>query len=1111
MPLLDKLLRHLSTHSLNRSVERTLRGQTTIIQSEPSSFPAILAALLATKMGERTLHNIVVVAENRTSAEIIHDDVSALLDEQVFLIPQREAFPGDVVGIPDNEKSERSVALQAIFLQEISQITKPRIFILPAVVMLEGIAQPKPPLLLQVGDLVDMDELSTILIEQGFDRESMATEPAEFSRRGGIFDIFGWGQNSIIRLEFDDIQLISIRLVDPITQRSIKEVSSASVLISDPSKASNQTIFEQLNPSTTRFILSDAAGIQFSWMDWKRSVDERKEIEHPPYLSVEEAKSKMSQYGKLIFAPLKVDQQIFNSDAEVEEIVLPYQQHEDFKGDLASFEGQFRTMRKQGWSCFLLCDAERQKDRLYELFEDRDDSALIDIPILYPSLHFGFTFLEAKLAIYTEHQLFSRTRRRGRYKRFIPSRTSLKQIEGLKRGDYVVHIDHGIGRFEGLETVRILDSEQECFRIVFAGGVSVLVRMENFSKIQPYRSEETNPTLSRIGGADWVNARIRAKKLASDMAEQIVSIHANRTIITRQPSMPDSSAQHEFEMTFEYEETPDQLVAAEEIKKDLEKDQPMDRLLIGDVGFGKTEVAMRAAWKVLQENRQVAVICPTTVLAAQHGNTFRERFRFTGANVEVLSRFTYPKDVKRILEQVKVGKIDILIGTHRLLSKDVQFKNLGILIIDEEHKFGVKHKEDLKKKRLEVDVLTLSATPIPRTLQLAISGVRDVSFIRTAPAERLPVETEVVAFDERTIREAILREISRGGQVFFVHNRIETMTQIVEKLKQIAPNVSIIMAHAQLPPHQLEQIMLDFVQNKYQVLVSSMIIESGIDLPNVNTLIVNRADMLGLAQLYQLRGRIGRSNRQAYAWLLTPPESILTSNARKRLRTLQEFTNLGTGYNIALRDLEIRGAGNLLGKEQSGMIAEIGLELYLELIEVEIQKLRNEDPSNLGQVKNDLPIRIDFPGEALIPSQYIEDVQERVEVYRRLEKMSNRKELLEIKAELIDRYGKLPESTQRLLNVVQLRILAKLFSISTIQVEEKSITLVANLGESELNVHLDIVQNWMSQFQDLLQRKTAWVVTKPFGVRMEFPKNQTIGDFIEQAINQLYQCCKTNE
>ncbi|MCX7834588.1 MAG: transcription-repair coupling factor [bacterium] len=1113
MELINFLLPKLNSPSLQRIVERSLRGFSTIVKAEPLSFPSIIAALLVQQSQFRSCKKIILVAENRLEADAIHDDANALLGKNVFLVSQREAFPGDVLGAPDNEKSERAIALQAFYQPDEKHV--PALFVMPAVVLLEGISKPEPPIRFQVGDLLDPEELSETLVKAGFDRQTTATEPAEFARRGGIFDIYGWGQNQIVRIELDDIVIESIRFVDPITQRSIQEVNAASILINDPTQSSNEFLLDQINPNEAIFIFSDFTNIHFTWQDWEKSVQEREDLELPPYLSVEEVYSKLKHYTKVLFAPLELDKQIFQNlinGEEIQEVKIPYQPLGYYRGDLETLEGQYRNSKKQGWNCVLLCDTERQRERLYDLFEEKENSVLSEIPIGIPSIHHGFHLLDSKLVVYTEHQIFGRTRRRGRYKQFIPSKTEMKSIEGIRRGDYVVHIDHGIGRFEGLEKVRILDSEQECFRIVFAGGVSVLVRMENFSKIQLYRSEDPNPPLSRIGGSEWANARTRAKRMANEMAKQIINLYANRAIVQRPPLPPDGATQHEFEISFEYEETPDQLTATEEIKADLQKEQPMDRLLIGDVGFGKTEVAMRAAWKVVQENKQVAVICPTTVLAAQHGNTFRERFRFTGANIEVLSRFTYPKDVKRILEELKQGKIDILIGTHRLLSKDVQFKNLGLLIIDEEHKFGVRHKDELRKKRLEVDVLTLSATPIPRTLQMAISGVRDVSFIRTAPAERLPVETEVVAYDERIIKEAILREISRGGQVFFVHNRIETMPQMVEKLKQLLPNVSFAMAHAKLPPHQLEKIMLDFIQNKYHVLVSSMIIESGIDLPNVNTLIVNRADLLGLAQLYQLRGRIGRSNRQAYAWLLTPPESILSGNARKRLRTLQEFSNLGTGYEIALRDLEIRGAGNLLGKEQSGMITEVGLELYLEMLEEAIQQIREESKIVAQELETEsTPIRIEFAGDAFLSSDYIEDIQERVEVYRRLEKMNERNEVLDIQAELKDRYGKIPKETERLLTIVNLRILAKKLKISTITVQRNSILLVANLGNVVPTAQDEKVLAWMNQFKSILDSKNAFVVTKPFGIQISKTLSQDFDDFIQRTINDLYFCCTSSQ
>ncbi len=1109
MTLLDALLPYLHCESIDRAIERTLRGWSTHIPGEADSLPALITGMLLSEADARGIERILAVAPNRTEAEALHDDLMSLCPDRVFLCPQREAFPGDKVGTPPNERSERAVALEKLFAS-VSANDGPVIVVLPAVVLLEGISDPKPPLVFKVGDLLDPEELSEELINAGFSREAMVSEPEEFARRGGIFDLFGWGEQRFLRIELDDIEIVSLRFVDADTQRSVEEVSEAKVRIHSPVQDSTDHILQTLKTKSTRLVISDAAGVSFAWRDWHRAVIERPDVDHPPYLSSNEAAKLINNFGKITFSAFKQDQVTGDEDVPIEEpsehtvIEIKRQPLEEFRGDLDAFEGAFRRLKSQHWNGFLLCDTDRQRERLYDLFEEHEDTALTELPIYVPSLHRGFSLAEAKLMLFTEHQLFGRTRRRGRHRKFLPTGESKRQLEGLRRGDYVVHIDHGVGRFDGIERIRVADSEQDCFKIVFYGSVAVYVRMEQFAKLQPYRAEDGDPQLSKIGNAEWNNLRTKARKMAGDMAKQILELYATRAVIERPPVNPDSASQHEFEAAFEYEDTPDQLTATEEIKQNLESPQPMDRLLIGDVGFGKTEVAMRAVWKVLQEGRQAAIVCPTTVLAAQHGVTFRDRFRFTGANIEVLSRFTAPKEVKRILEESRQGKVDILIGTHRVMSKDVEFRKLGLVVVDEEHKFGVKQKDDLRRKRTEVDVLSLSATPIPRTLQLALSGARDVSYIRTAPAERLPIETEVTPFDERLIREAILRETSRGGQVFFVHNRIETMPQIKMRLEQIVPAIKIAMAHAKLAAHDLERIMLDFLTGRYQVLLSSMIVESGIDMPNVNTLIVNRADTLGLAQLYQLRGRIGRSNRQAYAWLLTPPQLTVSSTARKRLRTLQEFNSLGGGYNVALRDLEIRGAGNLLGKEQSGMIAAIGFDLYLEMLEEAIEALREgRDPETVELPKEEAAIRIDLPGEALLPPEYIETVFERVDIYRRLEEARSIDTVNEIRSDLRDRFGRLPEAVIRLLLVVSLRTEAKRTGISQIAIKPREARIVAKLSEDATTLNHPEVSEWMKRFSGFFENKESWVVSDPLGICVSIRKESSPDEAAARVLQAL--------
>ncbi len=669
---------------------------------------------------------------------------------------------------------------------------------------------------------------------------------------------------------------------------------------------------------------------------------------------------------------------------------------------------------------FLLCDNEGQAERLRELLEaDEAAGGPAAVSILVGGLHEGFVLSDARLVAFTDHELFNRYRRVRRYPRYRGA-GPIEDYQALRVGDYVVHVQHGIGRYQGLEPVVVDDLRRDCLVVAYQGTDKLFVPSDQLDLLEKYVGKEGEvPRLDRLGGKEWARVKARAKKAIKDMAEELLQIYAARQAQPGHGFGPDTHWQRELETSFIYEETPDQAQAVADVKRDMERPRPMDRLVCGDVGYGKTEVAVRAAFKAVMDGKQVAVLAPTTLLAEQHLSTFRERVADFPVKVEMLSRFRTASQQAAILRSLADGTLDVVIGTHRLLQKDVAFKDLGLVVVDEEQRFGVAHKERLKKLRRQVDVLTLTATPIPRTLHMGLLGVRDMSIIDTPPPGRLPIETEIVEWKDEAIAGAVLREMDRGGQVFFVHNRVETIDAIARHLRKLLPEARFAVAHGQMRERELERVMLEFLDRRYDVLVSTLIIESGLDIPSVNTILVNRADTMGLAQLYQLRGRVGRTTLRAYAYLIVPPARSITEVAWKRLAALREFTELGAGFKIAMKDLEIRGAGNLLGPEQHGYVAAVGFDLYCRLLEETVRELKGE------VVEPKFEARIDADVDAYIPDEYVEDSDVKVGFYKRLARTESVEEVAALEEELRDRYGAPPDAATSLFALRALRLEAE--------------------------------------------------------------------------------------
>ena len=714
-------------------------------------------------------------------------------------------------------------------------------------------------------------------------------------------------------------------------------------------------------------------------------------------------------------------------------------------GDVVELGARLAAYESDGYRTAILCDNRGQANRLGDLIMEQDGTVPESLPTV-GRLSEGFVWPGAKLAVVTDHEFFERYHRPTRTR--FRGEAVVKDSGILQPGEHVVHVEYGIGRYQGLRRITVEGTDRECLLIHFAADDKVYVPVENIDLVERYSSDKSAaPELSRLGTASWARVTKKALKAIQAMAIELLELYAAREIRPGYAFPADGDLMASLEDSFIHEETPDQLTAIADVKIDMEKPQPMDRLVCGDVGYGKTEVAMRAAFKAVEAGKQVAVLCPTTLLAHQHGETFGERFRDFPVKVDVLSRFRGPAESKETVRRAREGELDVLIGTHRLLSRDVKFHNLGLLIIDEEHRFGVRHKERLKQLRKEVDVLTLSATPIPRTLYMSLMGARDMSLINTPPRDRLPIQTELGAFSEDVLREAFLRELHRGGQIFFVHNRVQTIQGMAATITSLLPNVRVVVAHGQMKERELENVMRRFLNHEADVLVTTTIIESGLDMPRVNTIIIDRADRFGLAQLYQIRGRVGRSSQRAFAYLMTPPGEVLTSDARRRLSALQEFQALGSGYHIAMRDLEIRGAGNILGQQQHGHLEAIGFDLYCRLLDEAVRDIRGGGQSMLMDVKVDLRV------PAYLPDSYIADPETKMDLYRRLTRVREQCAFGWLRDEIHDRFGPLPGPVTNLLDVSRIRLLAAQNGVEEVRAGRKGLSLFF-AGGREPSAHI---------------------------------------------------------
>lgn len=1114
-----------------RAISANEPGKPVIVSGlRGGALTAFVAALLKEAAANKLASCVLLVTANAERAADHFADFDFFEVGESFHYPKSELLPYE-----EDEPSLEEQLKHLEFLHYLAEEGRRN----PAVCItsLEALLARVPPLdvlrahtlTLRWGETVNTDTLSETLESLGYERVPTVERRGEFSLRGGIVDIFPLDTEHAVRVDLFGTEIESIRWFDVHTQRSLRRLGDLETFTVLPAREKTllEVALRDAKPLVTLLhLLPPDAIILFDTPETFPLLDER-------FHSVV-----MRQYNErcLNDAHIPAPETLYCSLKEIESVSQRFRmvKHSVADESLAcvhfethSFDGvqpsleyyltQIRKRTAENETVAIVCDNIGQAQRMEELLsenglaagvvpdptcpaddiEDRNAreflrlfssstfSSAPPVAVTVGDLHKGFVFPGAQLYVVTDREIFGRYRRRPVHRKLYKG-VAIADVREIRPGDYVVHLDHGIGRFEGIRT-QVMDGRTcEFLEISYADDARLLVPVEKIAYVHKYSGpDQAEPQLDRLGGKRWVQRRTKSKEAVEKLARELAELYARRETARGYAYGPDTHEQIEFEASFLYPETPDQLKAIADVKADMCSPRPMDRLLCGDVGFGKTEVAVRAAFKAIQEKKQVALLCPTTILAQQHFNTFRERFAGYPIRLELLSRFRSAAESKAVLEGLKRGDVDMVIGTHALLSKNVKFRDLGLVIVDEEQRFGVRQKERFKEMRANVDFLTLTATPIPRTLHMALSNLRSMSLITTPPANRHPVKTRIIHFDAEQIEEAILRELNRGGQVYFVHNRVQTIDQVAERLREIVPSARIAVAHGQMPDDELEEVMSRFIDGEYDVLVSTTIIENGLDIPNVNTIIINRADAFGLAQLYQLRGRVGRESRQAYAYLIVPQGQPITEGAVARLAAIEEFAELGSGFHIAMRDLEIRGAGNLLGREQHGTIADVGFELYCKMLEEAVARLQ-------GQLEEEeREVEIQWKVEAYIPPDYVPVESQRVALYKRIIEARSLGELDEVADEIRDRYGEVPRidtegrqtealpiPVENLLTVAAIRILAKRHSVERIVRTPKGFRFYRR----------DIVRDYAQSVRRLIKNSVPVVyIDDPHCLEFEYP------------------------
>jgi transcription-repair coupling factor (superfamily II helicase) len=1060
-----------------------------------------LIAFTAVNVFESAHRQVLLVASDEDRAEKLRDDCALLLGEQqVRFFGAKSSHHGQSLDVSTTiAQIEALKALSGgatVFVvaspQSIAErLPDPKAFRRTIIEIVKGKEYAFQQLVGQIDQL-------------GFERKDFVGGYGEYAVRGGIIDLFPFFGENPIRIEFWGDTAESIREFDVLSQRSIRELQSASIVPSLTTDETDSADEAQIadgaerrhSASVFEYLAAQALIVLDEPEQIEREIDEAAKEHEPELFSSEQVFQQVKEFPVIVCSS-------FSGGINTTDVHA--QPQPAFNGNVNILVESLRKLFDDGYSVYLTSDTKAETDRLNELILEAIDSpqkfsldtqnaisestvdehptSNIKPTFISETIHSGFIYPSARIAIFTEHEIFNRLKRRGLPMRRRFKGISQKELQQLKRGDYVVHVDHGIGTFSGLTKINVAGGEQEVLKLLFLENDVLYVNLNFVNRVQKYSSQDGHvPKLTRLGTGEWDRMRERAKKRIKDIARDIITLYARRKQEQGFAFSSDTHWQKELEASFMYEDTLDQARATLDVKSDMESPAPMDRLICGDVGFGKTEVAVRAAFKAVMDGKQVAILVPTTILALQHFNTFQDRLSRYTTRIENMTRFKSVKEQKRIVETLKHGAIDIIIGTHRILSKDIAFKDLGLLIIDEEHRFGVAAKEKLRQWKASVDTLAMTATPIPRTLHFSLIGARDLSLINTPPRNRIPIITEIIPADTggkqtqwKITKEAILKELHRGGQVYVIHDRVSNIDAIAHQIRTQVPEAKVHVAHGQMSGHELEKTMLSFLEKKYDVLVCTKIIESGVDIPSVNTIIINRADMFGLAELYQLRGRVGRSNVQAYCYLLTPPLTVIPKQTLRRLQAIEEFTELGSGFNLAMRDLEIRGAGNLLGGEQSGFIMDMGFEMYERIVREAVEELRQEEFKEVSNVEfrlsNSKEAVVESDIEALIPDLYIESDAERLDVYRRLYAAKEPGELQAMRTELRDRFGEFPEEVEHLIGLVELRLAASSIGMQKVSLRGDALTLT--MPEHSDTAFYGTPDNTDSPFQRIMKLITG--------------------------------------
>jgi transcription-repair coupling factor (superfamily II helicase) len=980
---------------------------------------------------------LLVLNDKEEAAYYLNDLEQMIGDQDVLFYPASFRRPYQT-----EETDNANVLLRAEVLNRINSRKKPAIIVSYPEALFEKVVTRKEldknTLKVALGDQISIDFINEVLFEYEFKRVDFITEPGEFSVRGGIVDVFSFSNDNPYRIEFFGNEVDSIRTFDVATQLSLEQQKKIAIIPNVENKffqENRESFLDYISEKTVLFIQNTEGFL--SQLDKQFAKAEEafdklsKDIKHATpeqlFLNQEQFVKRALDFSVVELA----SKAIFKTTKKFEFHIQPQ----------PSFNKQFDLLLNNlgenhfnGYKNYLCCSNENQASRFHDIFEDIDEANSESIRKQYKTmvlpLFEGFIDEENQIACYTDHQIFERYHKFSIKNGYSKKQTiTLKELTSLSVGDYVTHIDHGIGKFGGLQKIQVEGKTQEAIKLVYADNDIVYVSIHSLHKISKYNGKDgVPPKIYKLGSTAWKTLKQKTKARVKHIAFNLIQLYAKRRLDKGFQFSPDSYLQKELESSFIYEDTPDQITATADVKADMENERPMDRLVCGDVGFGKTEVAIRAAFKAVDNGKQVAVLVPTTILAYQHFRTFSERLKDMPVTVSYLNRFRTAKQKADTLQKLQEGKVDILIGTHQLVNKNVVFKDLGLLIIDEEQKFGVNVKDKLKTIATNVDTLTLTATPIPRTLQFSLMAARDLSVITTPPPNRYPIETQVIRFNEEAIRDAISYEIQRGGQVFFINNRIENIKEVAGMIQRLVPGAKVGIGHGQMEGKKLEELMLAFMEGEFDVLVATTIIESGLDVPNANTIFINNANNFGLSDLHQMRGRVGRSNKKAFCYFITPPYSMMTGEAQKRINALEQFSELGSGFNIAMKDLEIRGAGDLLGGEQSGFINEIGFDTYQKIMNEAIDELKENEFKDLYQEENDIEtkefvkdIQIDTDFELLFPDEYINNISERLNLYNELSQIKDEATLQQFEQKLIDRFGALPKPAIALLNSVRIK------------------------------------------------------------------------------------------